>query len=109
MAEEKGNSGTEEEFDEVYNNIERLYEHAENILNSAHDESVENPEEFLAAIEPIVSQIEESANSISRDFAYVVENDEKPDNAMKRRVNSSLRKILISIEDFKKEYNLLDK
>ncbi|PIR32478.1 MAG: hypothetical protein COV36_04280 [Alphaproteobacteria bacterium CG11_big_fil_rev_8_21_14_0_20_44_7] len=91
----------EQYFDEVYDNIARLYDHAENLLNSAYHEDVEDHEKFLAEIEPIIQQIENSANSIAEDFSTIIEKGELPTNAMKRRVNSSLRKILLAIQEYR--------
>lgn len=91
-----------DEFDEVYNSITKLYDHAENLLNATYHEEVEDPEAFLAEIEPVVARIEESANIIAEDFAKIIEKGELPTNAMKRRVNSALRQVLTTIGEYKK-------
>lgn len=92
---------TVDEFDVVYDNIVKLYDHAENILNATYHESVEDHEAFLAEIEPIVKQIEDTANSVAADFTTIIENGSEPTNAMKRRVNTALRKMLSTIEEYK--------
>jgi hypothetical protein len=91
----------EEDFDAVYNKIASLYDHAENILKAAYHESVTNHELFLAEIEPLVEQIEKSANTLAEDFSDIIESGKSPSNAMKIRVSSALRKILLQIEEFK--------
>lgn len=90
-----------DEFDDVYANIVRMYDHAENLLNATYHEDVEDHEAFMAEIEPIVTRIESSANIISQDLARLVEKNEAPDNAMKRRVNSALRQILLTIQEYR--------
>lgn len=92
---------TEADFDLVYDKIAALYDHAENILKIAYHNSIVDHEAFLAEIEPIVQQIEESANIIAEDFSNIIESGESPTNAVKIRVNSALRKILLQIEEFR--------
>jgi hypothetical protein len=91
----------ESDFDLVFDKIASLYDHAENILKTAYHESVTDHEAFLAEIEPLVQQIEESANIIAEDFSSIIESGEDPTNAVKIRVNSALRKILLQIEEFR--------
>lgn len=104
---------TDKEFDEVYDNISRLYDNAEKLLELADHKSLLENEDYLKIyllkVENIIGQIEASANSLSEDFAATVESGEAPSNAMKRRVNSSLRKILLAIEEFKSEVEQVEK
>jgi hypothetical protein len=92
----------EEQFDEVFANIAKLYDHAENILKIAYHESIIDQDKFLNEIDDLVKQIEESANIIAEDFGTTVESGEEPTNAMKLRVSTALRKVLNSIDDYKK-------
>ena len=96
---------TENEFDIVADKIAKLYDNAEKLLEVASHESVVEDDEFIARIEAVVNQIEESANTVSKDFADVVEKGQEPTNAMKRRVSSALRKILLAVEEFRSEVN----
>jgi len=98
----------EEDFDAVYEKIAGLYDHAESILKTAYHGSVQDHEAFLAEIEPLVEQIEQSANIIADDFSAIIESGEEPSNAVKRRVNSSLRKILLQIENFRSRVTKLE-
>ncbi len=91
----------ETQFDEVYDQIVRLYDHAENILKLAYHESVTDHEQFLFEIDPLVKQIEESANQIAEDFSGLIERGEAPTNAMKVRVGAALRKVLLAIEEYR--------
>lgn len=91
----------EADFDLVYDKIAALYDHAENILKIAYHDSITDHELFLREIEPLVQQIEESANTLAEDFSNVIESGESPTNAVKIRVGSSLRKILLQIEEFR--------
>lgn len=91
----------EDQFDEVFGNIAKLYDHAENILKTAYHNSVENHEEFIEQIDGLVKQIEESANTIAEDFGKIIESGQEPTNAMKIRVSSALRKILLCIDDYR--------
>lgn len=104
---------TDKEFDAVYDNISRLYDNAEKLLEMADHKALLENEEYLQAylskVENIVTQIENSANSLSEDFAATVESGEAPSNAMKRRVNTSLRKILLAINDFREEIGKTNK
>jgi hypothetical protein len=99
----------EEDFDLVYDKIASLYDHAENILKTAYHDSVTDHEAFLAEIEPLVQQIEESANVIAEDFSNIIESGERPTNAVKIRVNSALRRILLQIEEFRAKVQQFEK
>ena len=96
----------ETQFDEVFTNIAKLYDHAENILKLAYDESVADQEKFLKEIEGLVAQIEESANIIAEDFSKTIGTGEDPTNAMRIRVSTALRKVLTSIDEYKKLANV---
>ena len=98
----------EEQFDEVYNGITKLYDHAENMLKAAYHESVTDHDAFLAEIDPLVRQIEETANIIAEDFSEVIEKGGEPTAAVKRRVSTALRKVLLSIEQFKERIKLYE-
>jgi len=96
-----------EDFDAVYGKIAKLYDHAENIIKIAYDETIADKEKFVQEIEGLVAQIEESANTIAQDFSEVIENASEPTNVMRVRVNAALRKVLVALEDCKKLANLL--
>ena len=91
----------EQYFDEVYDNISNLYGRAEKLLSLVENSEVADAEGFYSIMEPLVRQIEESANQVSTDFAAIVESGELPTNAMKRRVNSSLRLVLQKVEEYR--------
>ena len=100
-----------EQFDLVYDQIAKLYDHAENILGFANHESVEDHEAFVAEIEPLVAQIEESANILAEDFSRLIEKGETPTNAMRIRVSSALRRVLLAIEEYRtcvKKYDVTE-
>lgn len=99
----------EEDFDAVFEKIASLYDHAESILKTAYHDSVTDHEAFLAEIEPLVEQIEQSANLIAEDFSALIESGSEPSNAVKIRVNSALRKILLQIEEFRNRVMQLEK
>ena len=94
---------TEENFfDDVYDNIAKLYTRAENLIAIVENSEVADHEAFLSIMEPLITQIEESTNQVAGDFAEIIESGELPTNAMKRRVNSALREILQSVEKYRK-------
>lgn len=89
-----------QDFDEVFTNIAKLYDHAEDILKVAYHESVEDKEKFALQIEAIVSQIEESANTIAEDFSNLIESGKEPSNRIKQRVALSMKKILTTLDQY---------
>jgi hypothetical protein len=91
----------EQYFDEVYENISRLYTRAENLLNVVESSNVANQEAFLQIMEPLIEQIEASTNIVAADFAEIIETGEMPTNAMKRRVNTALRDILQKVAEYR--------
>ena len=88
-------------FDEVYDNISKLYDRAENLLTIVQNSKVADHEAFLTIMEPLIAKIEDSTNQVAEDFAEIIETGKLPTNAMKRRVNSSLREILQSVEKYR--------
>lgn len=91
----------EQYFDEVYDNISRLYSCAENLISVVEKSEVADSERFLEIMEPLILQIETSTNQVASDFAEIVEKGELPSNAMKRRVNTSLREILQKVAEYR--------
>ena len=89
-------------FDDVFDNITKLYSRAENLISIVQNSKVNDHEKFMEIMEPLITQIEESTNQVASDFAEIIEKGELPTNAMKRRVNSSLRDILQSVEKYRK-------
>jgi len=94
------------DFDEVFNNIAKLYDHAEGIIKIAYDDAIVNKEHFLVGLEALVAQIEESANILAEDVSKVVETGMEPTNVMKMRVTNAMRKILNSVDEFRKYSNI---
>ena len=101
MAIAQNQQNQEEFFEEVYCNIENLYNRAGNLLAIVENSNVNDPEAFLAVMEPLITQIEDSTNQVAQDFAEIIEKGELPTNAMKRRVNTALREILQSVDKYR--------
>lgn len=91
-----------DEYDEVYGKIIALYDFAQKILDTAQDSSVKDKEKHVAAIAPLVQQIEESAETLTREFCRLYERDLNADSVMKARVDSALSKIVVAIEECKR-------
>ena len=89
-------------FDDVYDNISKLYGRAENLLSIVQNSEVADHDAFLAVMEPLIAQIEESTNQVAQDFADIIETGEMPSLEAKKRVNNSLREILEAVDTYRK-------
>jgi len=96
----------EAEFDEVFGNIAKLYDHAENIIKIAYDETIPDRDKFISEIEVLVAQIEDSANILAEDLSKVIESGTEPTNAINVRVNMAIRKILVTVDEYQKHIKL---
>jgi len=91
------NKGQQEEF---YNEIVRIYDLSEGLLDAIEHHDVKNHKEQLKITEPIVEQVEESVGVLSDVYLEYVENGEVANEAQIRRVETAIRKMFVAISNF---------
>ncbi len=85
-----------------YYQVAELYNLAEELLSTAEDPQVENPESQLDLIEPLVNQIGDSTDILCEEFIEIAG---KKDKAATRRtrVERALRKIYTALDTYQQQ------
>lgn len=84
----------------TYDNIIKLYDFAERLVDSVDEEK--DPGRTLAILEPLVDQIEESAETLAHIYLQFAETNEKPGSQVKLQADLALKKLQLAIDKFKK-------
>jgi hypothetical protein len=91
-----------------YRMITSLYEMAEDLASTVESEFVKDPEEQIALLEPLITQIADSADILTEEFINVLEKPSRKKSA-KTRVESALRKIFMALEEYRNNVGLRSK
>ncbi len=83
-----------------YRQITSLYDMAEELANTVESDFVSNPEAQLALVEPLLTQVADSADVLSEEFINLFENPSRKKSA-KGRIESALRKIFMALEEYR--------
>ena len=88
-------------YEDNFKKIVGLYDVAEELLLTVESQREVNPEAYLEFIEPIVETIEESADVLSTEYAYLAQGSQGKKKINRKIVESALRKIYQSVDDYK--------
>jgi len=92
---------TMEALETKYNDITELYDYAEELVGTVESQFVQNPEEQMAIVEPLINEISEAADVLGEEFIMIAEATKgKAAKASKSRIEASLRKIHAAIHDY---------
>ncbi len=89
--------GSEEKFRKII----KLYDVAEELLQTVEQQSEVDPEIQLNLVEPMVEAVEESADALSEEYSCLAEGDSGVTKINKKRVENNLRKIFGAINQYK--------
>ena len=87
----------------TYQDIIKLYDYAEMLVDSANKKA--NPQKDLEIIQPLIKQIEETAEVLAEAYITSVETGTKPTGEMKERAENSIKKIYVALNHVKKRLN----
>ena len=91
-----------EDFEERYLEITKLYDMAEELVNTIDSELVSNSDAQLEIIEPLINDIGDAADVLTQEFIFIAESKKHKTQgkASKVHVESALRKIFVAINDY---------
>lgn len=85
------------EMELQYYEIAELYHLAEELVDVVEDPDCANPEAQLRTLEPLINQIEESADILCEEFIEVAGKQQKTPSK-KNKIESALRKLYMAID-----------
>jgi len=93
---------TMEEYEVRYNEIHRLYDLAEELVNTVESEFVSDPSSQLEVIEPLVNGIGDATDMLTGEFILIAEGrkNKNAGKASKTHIETSLRKIFAAINEY---------
>lgn len=89
-----------EELEKHYRQITALYDLAEELASTVESEFVKNQDEQIALVEPLISQVAETADVLSEEYVSLFEVPSRKKNA-KTRIESALRKLYTAFEEYR--------
>lgn len=91
----------------TYDNIIKLYDFAEDLVEAIEKNPAKKPEERLKLVEPLIEQIEESAEILAQVYISFVETGVQPDDDTKIKVDNSINKMFEAISIYKEQIKKL--
>lgn len=87
-----------EELGQQYAEIMKLYDYAEELVQTIDSEFAESASAQLSLVEPLISQLEESADTLTDEFIQFA--DGKPEHSSRGKIEKALRKVYTAIDDY---------
>ena len=102
MALFKKKDTTMEEFEAKYLEITKLYDIAEELVNTVESELVSDPEMQLEMVEPLINDIGDATDVLTQEFILIAESKKHKvqSKASKQHIEGALRKIFGAINDY---------
>lgn len=91
---------SKETLEKQYQQITGLYDLAEELASTVESQFVQNPEEQIALVEPLISQAAETADILSEEYVGLFEVPTRKKTA-KTRIEAALRKLFAAFEDYR--------
>jgi hypothetical protein len=95
-------------LEKQYRQITGLYDLAEELASTVESKFVQNPDEQMALIEPLISQVAETADVLSEEYVNLFEAPARKKSA-KTRVETALRKLFAAFEEYRTRSGLRSK
>ena len=90
-----------EALEAKYNDITALYDYAEELVATVESQFVQDPDEQLSIVEPLINDIGDAADLLGEEFILVAESRRgKANKSSKTRVESALRKIYVALGEY---------
>ena len=95
-----------EALEAKYNDITVLFDQAEELVATVESKFVQDQEQQLAIVEPLINEIGDAADVLSEEFVLIAESKKgKPNKASKSRIEAALRKVYVAISDYNLRVN----
>lgn len=85
-----------------YHQITELYNLAEELVATAEHESIENPDQQLDLVEPLLNQLGDSTDILCEEFIEIAGKQQK-NHSRRSRVESALRKIYTALDTYQQQ------
>ena len=91
-----------EEFKGKYDEIVKLYDMAEELVNTIESDLVSDPDAQLLTVEPLINEIGDATDVLAKEFLLIAESKKLniQSKASKSQIEGSLRKIFAAITDY---------
>ncbi len=97
-----------DQLQKQYKDITSLYDMAEELASTVESDFTQDPESQLALVEPLLTQVADSADILAEEFIRVLENPARKKSA-KTRVESALRKLYMALEEYRNRVGIRSK
>lgn len=91
-----------EELEKRYHEITALYDIAEELVGTVESPLIQDAEQQLELVEALIEQVGETADLLSEQFIDIAENKYKATSSSKSRIESSLRKLYMAMDDYRR-------
>jgi hypothetical protein len=85
-------------LEEKYEEIMRLYDLADELLTTVESRFVENQDQQLKLVEPLVEDIGSAADELTEEFINIAEGKIK--RSTRSRIETALRKVYMSLDEY---------
>lgn len=86
-----------------YDEIMKLYDFAEQLVDTVEDENTEDPVDQLSIVEPIIEDIEAATDVLAEEYREFALHGKKPNLISKRRIENALRTIYLALKKGKEQ------
>jgi RNAse (barnase) inhibitor barstar len=93
-------SFTPKEQEQLFEEIVKLYDLADDVLASVARENVKNRDVQMALVKPVITQVTNSANILSAFYTEVVRNERPITLELQDTMETALRNIFVAIKEF---------
>lgn len=97
------------ELEAQYLSITKLYGLAEELIGTVEHKTVDDPDQHLDMIQPLVEQVTESTTQLTEEFIVIAENGQRPARNSKSRIETALRRVYVAVDDYKKRVQTISK
>lgn len=85
----------------AYDKILVLHDRVDQMLDAIEAPGLKNPQEILSIVQPVIEQVEESAEKVSNILLEFAENGSKPNKKLSDDFDTAMRKIYTALYKFK--------
>lgn len=91
-----------DDFENMYHEITKLYDYSEELVATVESELVQDPDNQLEVVEPLINEIGDATDMLSEEFIFIAESkkSKNPSKASKKQIEAGLRKIFTAISDY---------
>lgn len=91
-----------DDFEQKYNEITVLYDHAEALVSTVESDFVKDPDQQLETVEPLINELADATDVLGEEFMLLAESRRSgiPNKASRQRIETALRKLHTAMADY---------